>query len=144
MELQTPLNLHIPSVLLNRFVCVLPSRAQEALKTGHFVSVLQVLMQLQRVCNHPALVAPREASSSYVCPSLEYSTPSLVLGALHRDPWEVASKHTHTHTRCFPYIQPPYRRLSDSVALKIVGSLPCFPIRRQTCRYSISSGTRTG
>ena len=75
-----------------------PCRAQEALKTGHFVSVLQVLMQLQRVCNHPALVAPREASSSYVCPSLEYSTPSLVLGALHKDPWEVgsmASKHTH-------------------------------------------------
>uniref|UniRef100_A0A8C5EC60 E1A binding protein p400 n=1 Tax=Gouania willdenowi TaxID=441366 RepID=A0A8C5EC60_GOUWI len=30
-------------------------RAQEALKTGHFVSVLQVLMQLQRVCNHPEL-----------------------------------------------------------------------------------------
>lgn len=60
-------------------------RAQEALKTGHFVSVLQVLMQLQRVCNHPELLAPRENSSSYFCSSLQYSIPSLVLGALQND-----------------------------------------------------------
>ncbi|KAM3868385.1 E1A-binding protein p400 [Diretmus argenteus] len=64
--------------------------AQEALKTGHFVSVLQVLMQLQRVCNHPDLVAPREISSSYFCSSLQYNTPSLVLGALQKDPWKTA------------------------------------------------------
>lgn len=59
--------------------------AQEALKTGHFVSVLRVLMQLQRVCNHPELVAPRENLSSYFCPSLQYSVPSLVLGALQEE-----------------------------------------------------------
>ncbi|AWP06702.1 putative E1A-binding protein p400 [Scophthalmus maximus] len=61
------------------------SGAQEALKTGHFVSVLQVLMQLQQVCNHPELVAPRETSSSYFCSSLQYNVPSLVLGALEND-----------------------------------------------------------
>lgn len=60
-------------------------RSQKALKTGHFVSVLQVLMQLQRVCNHPELVAPRETSSSFFCSSLQYNVPSLVLGALQRD-----------------------------------------------------------
>ncbi|XP_030593467.1 E1A-binding protein p400 isoform X3 [Archocentrus centrarchus] len=65
--------------------------AQEALKTGHFVSVLQVLMQLQRVCNHPELVAPRETSSSYFCSSLEYNVPSLVLGALQTDSSKIAS-----------------------------------------------------
>uniref|UniRef100_A0A3Q1EHN6 E1A binding protein p400 n=1 Tax=Acanthochromis polyacanthus TaxID=80966 RepID=A0A3Q1EHN6_9TELE len=65
--------------------------AQEALKTGHFVSVLQVLMQLQRVCNHPELVAPRETSSSYFCSSLQYDVPSLVLGALKSDSSEIAN-----------------------------------------------------
>uniref|UniRef100_A0A7N8YLP5 E1A binding protein p400 n=1 Tax=Mastacembelus armatus TaxID=205130 RepID=A0A7N8YLP5_9TELE len=55
------------------------SGSQEALKTGHFVSVLQVLMQLQRVCNHPELVAPREMSSSYFCSSLQYNVPSLIV-----------------------------------------------------------------
>ncbi|XP_059192801.1 E1A-binding protein p400 [Centropristis striata] len=66
-------------------------RAQEALKTGHFVSVLQVLMQLQRVCNHPELVAPRETSSSYYCSSLQYNVPSLVLEALQNDSSKIAN-----------------------------------------------------
>ncbi|XP_041854219.1 E1A-binding protein p400 isoform X2 [Melanotaenia boesemani] len=65
--------------------------AQEALKTGHFVSVLQVLMQLQRVCNHPELVAPRETSNSYSCSSLQYSVPSLVLKAMERDSSKIAN-----------------------------------------------------
>ncbi|XP_068168040.1 E1A-binding protein p400 isoform X2 [Antennarius striatus] len=65
--------------------------AQEALKTGHFVSVLQVLMRLQRVCNHPELVAPRENRTSYFCPSLRYDAPSLVLGALKEDPTETVT-----------------------------------------------------
>ncbi|KAK3566251.1 hypothetical protein QTP86_030323 [Hemibagrus guttatus] len=62
--------------------------AQEALKTGHFVSVLQVLMQLQRICNHPDLIQIRETSSSYTCQSLQYNTPSLVLTALQKDQWK--------------------------------------------------------
>lgn len=65
-------------------MCLL-SRSQEALKTGRFVSVLQVLMQLQRVCNHPELVAPREYNGAYFCPALQYSVPSLVLGALQEE-----------------------------------------------------------
>ncbi|XP_077377705.1 E1A-binding protein p400 isoform X3 [Festucalex cinctus] len=60
-------------------------RSQEALKTGHFVSVLQVLMQLQRVCNHPDLVVPRETSSSYFCAPLLYNSPSLILEAMQND-----------------------------------------------------------
>ncbi|KAM9475121.1 E1A-binding protein p400 isoform 3-T3 [Clarias gariepinus] len=62
--------------------------AQEALKTGHFVSVLQVLMQLQRICNHPDLIQIRETASSYTCQSLQYNTPSLLLTALHKDQWK--------------------------------------------------------
>lgn len=70
-------------------VLMFAPRAQEALKTGHFVSVLQVLMQLQRVCNHPDLVSPRETSSSYFSSSLQYNVPSLVLGALQNEPSKV-------------------------------------------------------
>uniref|UniRef100_H3CDB1 E1A binding protein p400 n=1 Tax=Tetraodon nigroviridis TaxID=99883 RepID=H3CDB1_TETNG len=72
--------------------------AQEALKMGHFVSVQQVLMQLQRVCNHPELVAPRENFSSYFWPSLEYRVPSLVLGALQEE------NHKNTNTSLFNLI----------------------------------------
>uniref|UniRef100_A0A1A8Q4U9 E1A binding protein p400 n=1 Tax=Nothobranchius rachovii TaxID=451742 RepID=A0A1A8Q4U9_9TELE len=64
---------------------------QESLKTGNFVSVLQVLMQLQRVCNHPELVAPRETSSSLCCASLQYNVPSLVLEAIQSQSSESAN-----------------------------------------------------
>ncbi|XP_062855451.1 E1A-binding protein p400 isoform X2 [Trichomycterus rosablanca] len=62
--------------------------AQEALKTGHFVSVLQVLMQLQRICNHPDLVQLRDTASSFTCQPLQFNTPSLVLTALQQDQWK--------------------------------------------------------
>ncbi|XP_044131553.1 E1A-binding protein p400-like isoform X1 [Bufo gargarizans] len=63
---------------------------QDSLKGGHFVSVLHVLTQLQRICNHPDLVDPRSGESSYACEALQYRTASLVLQALEYDPWKNA------------------------------------------------------
>ncbi|XP_068099548.1 E1A-binding protein p400-like isoform X2 [Hyperolius riggenbachi] len=63
---------------------------QDSLKGGHFVSVLHVLTQLQRICNHPDLVDPRPGHSSYACEALQYETASLVLQALEYDPWKKA------------------------------------------------------
>jgi E1A-binding protein p400 len=65
------------------------SRTQEALKSGHFVSVLSVLMRLQRICNHPGLVEPRLPGSSYAAGSLQYRSASLILKALEREFWKV-------------------------------------------------------
>ncbi|KAM9330869.1 E1A-binding protein p400-like [Gastrophryne carolinensis] len=61
---------------------------QDSLKGGHFVSVLHVLTQLQRICNHPDLVDPRPGHSSYACEPLQYETASLILQALEYDPWK--------------------------------------------------------
>ncbi|KAM8960730.1 E1A-binding protein p400-like [Pelodytes ibericus] len=62
--------------------------AQDALKGGHFVSVLHVLMQLQKICNHPELVDPRPENSSYICEPLKYKIASLILRALEYDLWK--------------------------------------------------------
>ncbi|XP_065595169.1 E1A-binding protein p400 isoform X14 [Cyrtonyx montezumae] len=67
---------------------ILQPGTQEALKSGHFISVLHVLMQLQRICNHPDLINPRLSSTSYVSETLEYRTASLVLSTLERDIWK--------------------------------------------------------
>ncbi|KAM7145303.1 E1A-binding protein p400-like isoform 3-T8 [Macrochelys suwanniensis] len=67
---------------------ILQPRIQETLKNGNFVSVLHVLMQLQRICNHPDLIKPRLSCSSYVSETLEYTTASLVLKVLERDLWK--------------------------------------------------------
>ncbi|XP_066835166.1 E1A-binding protein p400-like isoform X1 [Anser cygnoides] len=65
-------------------------RTQECLRSGDFVSVLHILMQLLRVCNHPDLINPRLPSSSFVLETLEFRTAALVLSALRWDLW----KHT--------------------------------------------------
>ncbi|XP_026512739.1 E1A-binding protein p400-like isoform X5 [Terrapene carolina triunguis] len=67
---------------------ILKPRIQETLKNGNFVSVLHVLMQLQRICNHPDLIKPRLSGSSYVSETLEYTTASLVLKVLEGDLWK--------------------------------------------------------
>ncbi|XP_068013481.1 E1A-binding protein p400-like isoform X3 [Melanerpes formicivorus] len=65
-------------------------RTQEHLRSGHFVSVLPILTQLLRVCNHPDLVCPRLPSSSCILDPLEFTTASLVLDALGWDLWKHA------------------------------------------------------
>ncbi|XP_078524091.1 E1A-binding protein p400 isoform X5 [Lissotriton helveticus] len=67
---------------------ILQPETQDAVKGGHFVSVLRVLMELQKICNHPDLVDPRESSSSYVSQALGYHTASLALNALEQDLWK--------------------------------------------------------
>ncbi|KAF7669164.1 hypothetical protein LDENG_00236010 [Lucifuga dentata] len=114
-------------------------RAQEALKTGHFVSVLQVLMQLQRVCNHPELVAPRETSSSYFSTSLQYSIPSLVLEAVQNDSWKTANlsifdliNNENTLTRYQTEEAVPKLKITQQLIEEIYGA-PDPPPRPKPC-----------
>lgn len=70
------------------------SRTQEALKSGHFVDVLSILLRLQRICNHPGLVEPRLPESSYTAGPLRYRSASLVLQALDGDSRKVCVRLT--------------------------------------------------
>ncbi|KAM6119844.1 E1A-binding protein p400-like isoform 2-T2 [Phoenicopterus ruber ruber] len=63
-------------------------RTQECLRSGRFVSVLHILTQLLKVCNHPDLISPRLPRSSFVLDTLEFTTASLVLNALGWDLWK--------------------------------------------------------
>ncbi|XP_078083287.1 E1A-binding protein p400 isoform X4 [Mustelus asterias] len=60
----------------------------EALRSRHFVSVLNLLMQLRRICNHPNLKCPRSLCSAYVFRALQYTIASVVLKVLEYDPWK--------------------------------------------------------
>uniref|UniRef100_A0A8C9CBN9 E1A binding protein p400 n=1 Tax=Phocoena sinus TaxID=42100 RepID=A0A8C9CBN9_PHOSS len=67
---------------------ILQPGTQEALKSGRFVDVLSILLRLQRICNHPGLVAPRLPESSYTAGPLQCRSASLILKALDRDLWK--------------------------------------------------------
>ncbi|XP_063789100.1 helicase SRCAP [Pseudophryne corroboree] len=61
---------------------------RETLASGHFMSVINILMQLRKVCNHPNLFDPRPIHSPFITSTICYTVPSLVLHALQRHPLE--------------------------------------------------------
>ncbi|XP_048467716.1 E1A-binding protein p400-like [Rhincodon typus] len=69
-------------------ISCLTNSTLEALRSRHFVSVLNLLMQLRRICNHPNLKCPRSVCSAYVFRALQYTVASVVLKVLEYDPWK--------------------------------------------------------
>uniref|UniRef100_A0A672QWY8 Helicase SRCAP-like n=1 Tax=Sinocyclocheilus grahami TaxID=75366 RepID=A0A672QWY8_SINGR len=61
---------------------------RETLASGHFMSVINILMQLRKVCNHPNLFDPRPIQSPFITKAVVYSTASLVQRALETSPFE--------------------------------------------------------
>lgn len=55
------------------------ARTRAALAEGSLLSVVNVLMQLRKVCNHPDLFEPRPVQSPLRLPSLTVPAPALVL-----------------------------------------------------------------
>jgi SNF2 family DNA or RNA helicase len=68
----------------------LACRTKETLATGHFMSVINILMQLRKVCNHPSLFDPRPIVSPFKTDGINYCVPSLVLNCLNYDPFKVS------------------------------------------------------
>ncbi|XP_072524231.1 uncharacterized protein srcap isoform X2 [Salminus brasiliensis] len=61
---------------------------RETLASGHFMSVINILMQLRKVCNHPNLFDPRPIHSPFIIEPIVYSTASLVTHALETCPFQ--------------------------------------------------------
>lgn len=55
------------------------TKTKETLASGQFLSVINVLMQLRKVCNHPDLFEVRPVVSPFVMESICFVTASLVL-----------------------------------------------------------------
>ncbi|XP_072230229.1 uncharacterized protein srcap [Leuresthes tenuis] len=62
------------------------SSTRETLASGHFMSVINILMQLRKVCNHPNLFDPRPIQSPFITQPIVFYTASLVQEALDVPP----------------------------------------------------------
>ncbi|XP_056152695.1 helicase SRCAP [Lampris incognitus] len=61
---------------------------RETLASGHFMSVINILMQLRKVCNHPNLFDPRPIQSPFITQPIVFHTASLVQDALEVSPFK--------------------------------------------------------
>ncbi|XP_074595103.1 helicase domino-like isoform X2 [Brevipalpus obovatus] len=62
------------------------AKTKETLASGSFLSVINVLMQLRKVCNHPDLFEPRPITSPFAMEGITYNTASLITTPLDYDP----------------------------------------------------------
>ena len=65
-------------------------RTRETLASGNLLSVINVLMQLRKVCNHPNLFEVRPTTSPFLSDGILLLYPSLVRSALDYDVWKVS------------------------------------------------------
>lgn len=70
-------------------------RTKETLASGNFLSVINVLMQLRKVCNHPNLFEPRPTVSPFMIDGICYQLPSIIWTVTDYDPFKV----------CFIFVQ---------------------------------------
>ncbi|XP_050722344.1 helicase domino-like [Eriocheir sinensis] len=64
------------------------TKTRETLASGNFLSVINVLMQLRKVCNHPNLFEARPTVSPFMMEGLSYQVPSVVWGITDYDPFK--------------------------------------------------------
>lgn len=92
-------------------------RTRETLASGHFMSVINILMQLRKVCNHPNLFDPRPIHSPFITSGICYTVPSLVLHALQRHPLEAGTGPGGVGTNVVVYRVPEFWGLQWSLCL---------------------------
>ncbi|KAL0272008.1 UNVERIFIED_CONTAM: hypothetical protein PYX00_005146 [Menopon gallinae] len=64
------------------------AKTKETLASGNLLSVINVLMQLRKVCNHPNLFEVRPIISPFQMEGIVYYTASIVARALEYDPYK--------------------------------------------------------
>lgn len=70
---------------------------REQLASGSFLSMMGVLMQLRKVCNHPDLFETRPIRTPFICECIEFPIPRLVERMARTERGVVFS---HTLNRC--------------------------------------------
>ncbi|XP_044271638.1 helicase domino isoform X1 [Tribolium madens] len=64
------------------------AKTRETLASGNLLSVINVLMQLRKVCNHPNLFEVRPTISPFLCDGIVVLYPSLVYAVLEYNVWK--------------------------------------------------------
>ncbi len=62
------------------------AKTKETLESGNLLSVINVLMQLRKVCNHPNLFEPRPTVSPFIIDSIDVEYPKMLSRALQYNP----------------------------------------------------------
>ncbi|XP_017865744.1 PREDICTED: helicase domino isoform X1 [Drosophila arizonae] len=118
------------------------SKTRETLQTGNLLSVINVLMQLRKVCNHPNMFEVRPTISPFQMEGIAFHTPRLVSDILEYDPFTQINLETvnmlllHLEQTLTAYVSHKSRLLSPPRKLiEEIDSAPLPPPRCPNGKY---------
>lgn len=68
---------------------------KETLASGNFLSVINILMQLRKVCNHPNLFEVRKTISPFIDDGLRIDLPGIITSIMDHDPLKQINLYSH-------------------------------------------------
>lgn len=71
------------------------ANTRETLATGNLLSVINVLMQLRKVCNHPNMFETRPTVSPFRMDGIHMHSPSMITKIFEYDPLKVNGQENH-------------------------------------------------
>ncbi|KAH9501524.1 hypothetical protein DERF_012364 [Dermatophagoides farinae] len=71
------------------------ANTKETLASGNFLSVINILMQLRKVCNHPNLFEVRKTISPFIDDGLRIDLPGIITSIMDHDPLKQINLYSH-------------------------------------------------
>lgn len=101
---------------------------KETLSGGNFMSVINILMQLRKVCNHPDMFDPRPIISPYQTDPISLEIASTVSKALEYNPLKVSlNDRAYICFACSSFFAQKHS-LRPSISCSILTRTVCIPI----------------
>ncbi|XP_017779332.1 PREDICTED: helicase domino isoform X2 [Nicrophorus vespilloides] len=118
------------------------AKTKETLASGNLLSVINVLMQLRKVCNHPNLFEVRPTISPFHCEGILEHIPSIIYSALSYDVWKdidlnslnlnlLQLEYNYSAYQCYRLRQycTPKKLIEEIDATEVEQTPPCPPSR---------------
>ena len=137
------------------------TKTKETLASGNFLSVINILMQLRKVCNHPNLFETRPVQSPFSMSGLTYSCASLATTPTDYDPFrnvdlhalsgnliDLCSRYSAADIHRINSLQVPSRMIEEIDQIDLESPPPAPVVKFQTnknfavCRASVPHSLR--
>ncbi|XP_039480990.1 helicase domino isoform X1 [Drosophila santomea] len=113
------------------------AKTRETLQTGNLLSVINVLMQLRKVCNHPNMFEARPTISPFQMDGITFHTPRLVCDIMEYDPFTQINLETvnllllHLEQTMTAYVSHKSRLLAPP--RKLIEDIDTAPLPAPRC-----------
>ena len=119
------------------------STTRALLSGGNYMGMMNILMQLRKVCNHPDLFEPRPIESPYIVRDMTYNPGNLFLNVLNKGPLNQISSNLLMLWRDTADVTASLDQLCpDPVKLTFIDDVNLLPLSDKTSHLARHEGVK--